>query len=569
MAYIKILPDLLVSQIAAGEVVERPASALKELLENSLDSGATEISVHLHEGGTKLIRVVDNGSGINRTDLQLALTRHATSKISTLEELHGVKSLGFRGEALASIAAISRLELVSRTSEQAHGWKIDSWDGEPLPSAGGFGTTVEVADIYFNTPARRKFLKSPATEYSHCAEVFKRIALSAPEIAFTLQHNGKTQWQLKASNLTGRIGDILGEKFEKSAFPLEEDSSGLAIRGMAAKPTYSSSAREDQYFFVNGRFVRDKLLSHAVRQAYQDVLHHQMHPAFALFLSIAPGEIDVNVHPAKTEIRFRESRPVHQFVFHALDKALSPPASVPAAAPVSIGRNFIPVQHKMDWGVAQPTSFYEKLVENRVAPITPESGEEFPLGFAIGQLSGIYILAQNSQGLVVVDMHAAHERIVYEKLKTAMETHAVAMQPLLIPATFACTALESEAAQDNHALLSGVGFDISPHSPTTLIVRAIPALLKGADAATLARAVLHDIAEFGATGSITAQRDELLATMACHGAVRARRMLALPEMNALLREMEETERSGQCNHGRPTWFQLPLSDLDKMFMRGK
>lgn len=560
------------SQIAAGEVVERPASALKELLENSIDSGATEIAVHLHEGGTKLIRIVDNGSGIDRDELQLALTRHATSKIATLEELHGVQSLGFRGEALASIAAISRLTLTSRTKDQDHGWKIDSWDGEAQPSAGGPGTTIEVADIYFNTPARRKFLKSGSTEYSHCHEVFKRIALSAPGIAFTLQHNGKTQRQLKASSPEGRIADIMGGAFAEAAFLLEEAAAGLTLRGMAAKPTHASSAREDQYFFVNGRFVRDKLLSHAVKQAYRDVLHHQMHPAFALFLSIAPGEVDVNVHPAKTEIRFRESHAVHQFVFHALDKGLSPPAAIPAApvfSPTRAEHPVIAVQRKMDWGVAQPSDFYQKLIEQPTPLPERESKAEFPLGFALGQLSGIYILAQNREGLVVVDMHAAHERIVYEKLKSAMNARQVAMQPLLIPATFVSTPPESETAQANQHLLLEIGFDIAPLSPTTLVVRAIPALLKGADATALAHAVLHDIGEFGATRSITAKRDELLATMACHGAVRANRMLTLAEMNALLREMEETERSGQCNHGRPTWFQMPLSDLDKMFMRGK
>ena len=566
MASIKILPDLLVSQIAAGEVVERPASALKELLENSLDSGATEISVHLLNGGTKLIRVVDNGSGIDRDELKLALTRHATSKIATLEELHRVTSLGFRGEALASIAAVSRLQLVSRSKDAGHGWKVGSDNLEPVPASGGFGTSIEVADIYFNTPARRKFLKSDATEYAHCAETFKRIALSAPDVAFSLQHNGKTQWQLKASTPEERIAAILGEAFANAAFIVDEGASGLAIRGMAAKPAYSSSSREDQYFFVNGRFVRDKLLSHALKQAYQDVLHHQMHPAFALFLSISPEEIDVNVHPAKTEIRFRESRAVHQFVFHAIDKGLSPPSAAPTSPPLRAeNRPPQPFQQHMDLGMAQSADFYGKLFEK-----PEEHGEataEFPLGFALGQLSGIYILAQNSSGLIVVDMHAAHERIVYEKLKS-IATH-FAMQPLLIPATFAATSLEIETAQNHQELLNELGFDIAPFSPTVLVVRAIPALLKNADAAELSRAVLHEIGEYGATRVATERRNELLATMACHGAVRAKRMLAVPEMNALLREMEETERSGQCNHGRPTWFQLTLSDLDKLFMRGK
>jgi len=563
MASIKILPDLLVSQIAAGEVVDRPASALKELLENSLDSGATEISVHLLNGGTKLIRVVDNGSGIRRDELQLALTRHATSKIATLEELHRVTSLGFRGEALASIAAVSRLQLVSRCKGMDHGWKTGMDSREPVPASGGFGTSIDVADIYFNTPARRKFLKSDATEYAHCAETFKRIALSSPDIAFTLQHNGKTQWQLKASTLEERIAAILGESFAKAAFLVDEGASGLSIRGMAAKPAHASSSREDQYFFVNGRFVRDKLLSHALKQAYQDVLHHQRHPAFALFLSISPEEIDVNVHPAKTEIRFRESRAVHQFVFHAIDKGLSPSSAVPVSMPLRVENR--PFQRNMELGMAPSADFYGKLFEKPAEPEAPAA--EFPLGFALGQLSGIYILAQNSSGLVVVDMHAAHERIVYEKLKSSAAHFA--MQPLLIPATFAATPLEIETAHNHQALLNELGFDIAPFSPTTLVVRAIPALLKNADAAELSRAVLHEIGEYGAARVATERRNELLATMACHGAVRAKRMLAAPEMNALLREMEETERSGQCNHGRPTWFQLTLSDLDKLFMRGK
>jgi DNA mismatch repair protein MutL len=551
-----------VSQIAAGEVVERPASALKELLENSIDAGATDISVQLSGGGTKLIRVADNGSGIEREDLTLAITRHATSKINTLEELGRVKSLGFRGEALASIAAVSRLVLSSRRTNQDHGWKIDG-GGEIQPAAAGFGTTVDVLDLYYNTPARRKFLKSDATEYAHCAEVFKRIALSSPGISLTLQHNGKLQWQLKPASLEKRIADLLGENFSNAAFAIDETSSTLSIKGMALKPSHASSTREDQYFFVNGRFVRDKLLNHALRQAYQDVLHNQMHPAFVLFLSVPPEDIDVNVHPAKTEIRFRESRAVHQFVYHALDKGLSPPAASSHENRPAMP-NFQPAfQQKMAFGVEQP--FYEKLFS---APSPQEEAvADFPLGFAIGQLSGIYILAQNSAGLIVVDMHAAHERVVYEKLKAAASS--LAMQPLLIPATFSASPLEIETAQSSQESLSDLGFDLSAISPSMLAVRAIPALLKDADPAELSRAVLSDIGEYGTSRAVTEKRNELLATMACHGAVRAKRMLTLHEMNALLREMEETERSDQCNHGRPTWFQLTLPELDKLFMRGK
>ncbi|HQT26813.1 MAG TPA: DNA mismatch repair endonuclease MutL, partial [Burkholderiales bacterium] len=420
--------------------------------------------------------------------------------------------------------------------------------------------TIAVSDLFFNTPARRKFLKSGATEFSHCLDVFRRIALSSPQVSFTLQHNGRTLHQLNAAALETRIADILGDEFGKSAFAVDEESSGLVLKGMAAKPSFSSSSRENQYFFVNGRFVRDKLLAHALKQAYQDVLHHQLHPAFALFLSISPDAIDVNVHPAKTEIRFRDSRPVHQFVFHALDKGLSRPAAERSSREMPI----TPVQQRME--LTSAPSFYEKLLE-RPQEQEERKPSEFPLGFAIGQLSGIYILSQNSEGLVVVDMHAAHERVVYEKLKASAGKFS--MQPLLVPATFTATPLESEIAETHHDFLLELGFDISPLSPTTLIVRAIPALLKGADAAGLGRAVLQEIGEYGTARTLTDRRNELLATMACHGAVRAKRLLTLQEMDALLREMEETERSGQCNHGRPTWFQMTLSDLDKLFMRGK
>ncbi len=573
MGNIRILPDLLVSQIAAGEVVERPASALKELMENSIDSGATEVSVILREGGTKQIRVIDNGAGIDKEDLQLALVRHATSKIFSLDDLDSVKSLGFRGEALASIAAISRLELASRRKDSPHAWKI-SPDGEVIPSAGGLGTTVEVSDIYYNTPARRKFLKSAQTEYAQCAEVFRRIAISSPGIAFSLQHNGRMQWQLKASTVEGRIADLLGESFAAASFQVEDSSSGISIRGLAAKPSHSS--RDEQFFFVNGRYVRDKLLLHAVKQAYQDVLHHQMHPSFALFLTIDPSEIDVNVHPAKTEIRFRESRAVHQFVFHALDRRISaplsesPPSVAAMTAPLSsrLQMERMPVQNSMEFGIPQPADYYERISARPVEAPAPIR-QDPPLGFAIGQLSGIYILAQNSDGLIVVDMHAAHERVVYEKLKKAMDESSVPIQPLLIPATFSATPAECDALERFGHLLPEMGFEISPLSPSMLIVRAIPALLKGADAIRLARSVLNELETCGSDKSTESIRNEILATMACHGSVRANRMLSIPEMNALLRDMEETERSGQCNHGRPTWFQMPLGELDRMFMRGK
>ena len=609
MHAIKLLPDLLINQIAAGEVIERPAAALKELLENSIDAGSTDIYVQLEGGGIKLLRVRDNGKGIARDELKLALMRHATSKIATLNDLQRVSSMGFRGEALASMAAIAQLTLSSRSAQDTHGWKIEAIDGQfsdPVPASQPQGTSVELRELYFNTPARRKFLKSEATEYAWCEEAFKRIALSRPEVAFSLQHNGKTIWQLPAAQgeqaALKRVAALMGEEFGHAAVPVSRSAANLTLHGLAALPAYSRSSRDAQYFFVNGRFIRDKVASHALRQAYQDILHHQRHPAFVLFLTMPPEQVDVNVHPAKSEVRFRESQGIHQFIFHTLQQALAVPASGQEthAPPSPQLAPYIATQQTMRLGLAEREASYrlweaqtnnnagwveplgnvqDKLrdihrpstAENdgyRYAPpILQES--EHPLGFAIGQLSGVYILAQNTQGLIVVDMHAAHERIVYEKLKAALDNERIATQPLLIPVSFYAEPLDVATVEAEQDALQKLGFDIAPLSPTTLAIRAMPVMLKQTEAEAAAHDVIDELREFGASRALTERRNELLATLACHGAVRANRILSVTEMNALLREMEQTERSGQCNHGRPTWYQVTLSELDAMFMRGK
>jgi len=617
MPAIQLLPDLLINQIAAGEVIERPAAALKELLENSLDADASDIAVQLEGGGIKLLRVRDNGKGIAKHELRLALMRHATSKIASLDDLQRVASMGFRGEALASIAAVAQLTLTSRaimsgaSAPDTHAWKIEAADGrlgEPAPASHARGTTVEIRELYFNTPARRKFLKSEATEFAWCEEAFKRIALSRPDVAFSLQHNGRTVWQLSATPLpqageglgvraaaTKRVAALLGEEFGQAAVPVSRSAANLSLQGLAALPAYSRTSRDAQYFFVNGRFVRDKVASHALRQAYQDILHHQRHPAFVLFLELPPELVDVNVHPAKSEVRFRESQGIHQFIFHTLQQALAVPASgQDARTPASQQpASFIPTQQNIGLGIAQSgvayqvwEAFSEKpnpsqppLVRGGVV-IPPDKGglrgvglpisqDEFPLGFALAQLSGIYILAQNARGLIVVDMHAAHERIVYERLKASLDAEQIATQPLLIPVSFHADTLDVATAEAEQDALKTLGFDIAPLSPNTLAVRAMPVLLKQSEAEAAARDVLDELREFGASRVLTERRNELLATLACHGAVRANRILSVTEMNALLREMEQTERSGQCNHGRPTWFQITLTELDAMFMRGK
>jgi DNA mismatch repair protein MutL len=597
MSAIQLLPDLLINQIAAGEVIERPASALKELMENSLDAGATEIAVQLESGGIKLLRVRDNGSGIPREELALALRRHATSKISSLDDLQRVASMGFRGEALASMAAVAQLSLTSRRTGAEHAWKVEAIDGSlsaAAPAAHAQGSSVELRELYFNTPARRKFLKSESTEFAYCEEAFKRIALSRPDVAFSLQHNGRNIWQLSAHRGSDaaekRIAAILGEEFGEAAVAVEKHAAGLSLHGMAALPAYSRATRDAQYFFVNGRFVRDKVASHALRQAYQDILHNQRHPAYVLFLSMPPEQVDVNVHPAKSEVRFRESQAVHQFIFHTLQGALSdplvsmgqepaPPALQGAAQSSSSAnwgsQRYSPQQQSTPlYAANQPTALYDALYGKRDA--NAEGTEDTavntgmpPLGFALAQLSGIYILAQNQQGLVVVDMHAAHERIVYEKLKAALDQRQIPTQQLLVPASFAANTLETTTAEEEQEALAQLGFAIAPLSPTMLAVRAMPAMLKQAHAEAAAREVLQELHEYGASRALTERRNELLATLACHSAVRANQRLTVPEMNSILREMEQTERADQCNHGRPTWFQISLAELDAMFMRGK
>jgi DNA mismatch repair protein MutL len=586
MSKIRPLPDLLISQIAAGEVVERPAAALKELVENSLDAGAGEIRVDLEEGGVRLIRVADDGQGIAAADLGHALARHATSKIASLADLEAVASMGFRGEALASIAAVARLALTSRETGGGHAWRITAADGRvgaPEPAALGRGTVVEVRDLFFNTPARRKFLKTVATEYGHCEEALRRAALARPAVAFELRHNGRVAWRLPRQGAGERAVALLGEEFEAAARTIDEAAGGLRLTGLAGLPAYSRAGRDAQYLFVNGRYVRDKLLGHAVREAYRDILHYDRHPAYVLYFELPPGQVDVNVHPAKTEVRFRQGQAVHQFVFHVLERALGRVAPsrlegedsvalldvTPAPAPTLPPQGGWS-QHVMPLRAAEPRSYYAMVAEALAEPAQAAGSEAMPaLGYAIGQVGGIYILAENDHGLLVVDMHAAHERILYEGLKAALAEGRLAAQPLLIPLVFQASALEMATATEHAAMLAQMSFEISAASPTHLAVRAVPAMLAGADAERLAREVLQDIHAFGASQALTARRDEMLATLACHGAVRAHRRLTLPEMNALLRDMERTERADQCNHGRPTWFQLTLADLDRMFMRGK
>ncbi|UCV20915.1 DNA mismatch repair endonuclease MutL [Ferribacterium limneticum] len=608
MPTIARLPDLLISQIAAGEVVERPASVLKELLENSLDAGSKAIQVHLEEGGVKLIRITDDGCGIAKDELALALTRHATSKISSLDDLERVGTLGFRGEALASVASVARLSITSRERGAAHAWKLKGEpDAEPEPAALMAGTVVEMRDLYFNTPARRKFLKSESTEFAHCADAVRRLALTRPDVAISLTHNGRNLFQLAPADAPRRIADILGDDFLGAARAVDAGAGPLSIVGFAIDPTRATDAKDGQYVFVNGRFVRDKIISHALREAYRDVLHGSRQPAVCLFVNIDPALVDVNVHPAKTEVRFRDSRAMHQFVFHAIQRTLAAPVQA-EAAPALVERetstvnpenrpNFEyapPLRHQGSLGVAEPAAAAYLAFARAAQQVTPSSASpattfQFqpnfpvdrgidspppdsagpPLGYALAQLHGIYILAQNARGLILIDMHAAHERILYEKLKNAFDNRQIATQALLIPAVFSADPLDIAAVEEHAEALADLGFQIAPLGPNQLGVRAVPALLQSGDPAALAKSLIAELREHGITQLATARRNELLATMACHGAVRARRLLTVPEMNALLRQMEETERAGQCNHGRPTWTELSLNDLDKLFLRGQ
>lgn len=607
MTNIISLPDLLISQIAAGEVVERPAAALKELLENSLDAGATDVRVVLEDGGLQSVLVVDNGRGIAPDELHLALARHATSKIASLEELESVASFGFRGEALASMAAVAKLRLASRNITAEHAYEINAEGGKlsaVSPCALNEGTRIELRDLFYNTPARRKFLKSASTEYAHCDTTFTRIALARSDVAFSLTHNGRTLKQLRAASPAERMLSLMGEDFAQAAQTIDVKAGSLGLSGLVALPAYIRGSRDMQYLYVNGRFVRDKLLNHALRQAWQDVLHHDKNPAYCLFLEVDYAAVDVNVHPTKTEVRFRESRAIHQFVYHAVQQALSQSAQTHLAVPAQLHNPFNPLApfaaHSATHGVMgshqslglaskpsytppQQTQF-NHWVEQHVPAYNnnnastqhiPESQptvpayDEHPLGYALAQVHGVYILAQNQAGLVVVDMHAAHERILYERLKADYDQQAITVQSLLIPISFDADALSIATATEHADSLHQLGFHITPLSPTRLAVRSIPQLLQYSDPVQLARDILHDLSERGQSRSIEEYRNQTLSTLACHGAVRARRQLSFDEMNALLRDMESTERANQCNHGRPTWFQFGLQELDKLFMRGR
>ena len=586
MGIIKALPDLLISQIAAGEVVERPASVLKELLENSLDAGATKVDVQLDEGCVRLMRVSDDGAGIAPEDLPPALARHATSKIASLDDLERVASFGFRGEALASIASVARVTLTSRHGSQPHAFRLRGDAGEIEPAALAAGTVVEVADLYFSTPARRKFLKTDATEYAHCDEVLRRMALARPDVAFSISHNGSAKRRLASADFPQRAREILGEDFFPQARPLDESAGPLRLSGLAALPAYSRAGRDEQYFFVNGRFVRDKLLAHAARQAWADILHGARHPAYVLFLELDPAGVDVNVHPAKTEVRFREPQAIHRFVFHALERVLAAPlaAAVPAAAAREAYVPF-PAARQAGLGVAEPASraYFDFVAagfsrapggaEVHVglpAQAPDPADDEVPrLGFAIAQLHGIYVLAQNAAGLVLVDMHAAHERILYEKLKSALDAGPPPTQALLVPLVLNASEAELATVEEQQDALAALGIEAAAAGPREIAVRRLPALLGGGNVAELVRSLLRELAEHPGSRVVETRRNELLATMACHGAVRAHRPLTLPEMNALLRQMEETERADQCNHGRPTWVQLSMAELDRLFMRGR
>jgi len=631
-ARIELLSPRLANQIAAGEVVERPASVIKELLENSLDSGARRIDVEVEQGGVKLLRVRDDGSGIAADDLPLALARHATSKIRDLEDLERVMSLGFRGEALASISSVARLTLTSRTRDAEQAWQVET-EGRDMaprvqPAAHPVGTSVEVRDLFFNTPARRKFLKTEKTEFDHLQEVIRRLALARFDVGFHLRHNGKSILSLHEAHddtaRARRVAAICGPGFLEQALPIEIERNGLHLWGWVGLPTFSRSQADLQYFFVNGRAVRDKLVAHAVRQAYRDVLFNGRHPTFVLFLEVDPTGVDVNVHPTKHEVRFRDGRMVHDFLYGTLHRALAdvrpedqlaaPAATSEIIRPSGIQAGEFGPQGEMrlaanllEQPVAEPgmrpmagsgaagsgggyqyqytprptqavpaaeaqsvyREFFAPLNDATPAALPEGQGDIPPLGYALAQLKGIYILAENAVGLVLVDMHAAHERIMYERLKVAMASEGLSGQPLLVPESLALSQREADCAEEHAEWFQRLGFELQRLGPESLAIRQIPALLKQAEANRLVQDVLADLMEYGTSDRIQAHLNELLGTMACHGAIRANRRLAVAEMNGLLRDMENTERSGQCNHGRPTWTQLGLDDLDKLFLRGR
>jgi len=582
---IRELPDELVSQIAAGEVVERPASVVRELVDNALDAGAREVGVRLVGGGIRAVLVEDDGSGIPAAELGLALRRHATSKIASLEELENVATMGFRGEALAAIASVAEVAIASRTPDAAHALRLEARSGELVPAARAPGTSVEVRELFFGTPARRKFLKTEATELAHCVEAVRRHALVRPDVSFTIWHDGKLVQQWRRGGPDQRLRELLGEEFMAASRAVALDLGVLRIHGRAGLPEAARSRTDLQYVYVNGRHVRDKLIGHGVRSAYEDVLHGGRQPAYALFIEIAPDRVDVNVHPTKVEVRFRDSREVHQAVRRAVDAALAvsragePGAALPAAGGGSAGLRPLPRHDagtQASLGLAQAATLYAQEpppawaapAQVAATPAAP-TADAWPLGRALAQLAGIYILAENVHGLVVVDMHAAHERIVYERLKASLGTAAIESQPLLVPATFAATPQEIATAEQHAATLQTLGLDVAPLAAGTLAVRARPAALAGGDVVELARSVLAELASYDASSVIQRAQHEILSTMACHGAVRANRRLTLDEMNALLRDMEATDRADQCNHGRPTWRQVSVKELDALFWRGR
>ena len=616
---IRQLPDILINQIAAGEVVERPASVVKELVENALDAGATRVDIDLEEGGVRLIRIRDDGGGIAPEELPLAVSRHATSKIASLDDLEAVATLGFRGEALPSIASVSRFTLASRRRSDEHGSALQIEGGklgEVTPRAHAPGTTVEVRELFYNVPARRKFLRAERTELGHIEEWLRSLALARPDVELRVSHNGKPSRRYKPGDLysDARLGETLGEDFAHQAMRVDHSGAGLRLHGWIAQPHYSRASTDQQYLYVNGRSVRDRSVAHAVKMAYGDVLFHGRQPAYVLFLELDPTRVDVNVHPAKHEVRFRDSRLIHDFVYRTLKEALAETragmtavgagsegvaeTAAPAHAGAAAGAGYAlagggggggmgqsawrPQQSPLGLRVADAPSAYAALYARPAGdaalpampseqglPVTAADSGVPPLGYAVAQLHGIYILAENAEGLIVVDMHAAHERIGYERLKNAHDASGLHAQPLLVPITLAVGERDADTAEREADTLIALGFEITRSGPGSLHVRSIPALLANAEPEGLLRDVLTDLREHGQSRRIASARDELLSTMACHGAVRANRQLTLEEMNALLRDMERTERSDQCNHGRPTWRQLTMKDLDGLFWRGR
>ncbi|MFV8833492.1 DNA mismatch repair endonuclease MutL [Aquisalimonas sp.] len=617
---IKPLPEQLINQIAAGEVVERPASVVKELMENSLDAGADRIDVDLETGGKRLIRIRDNGRGIPRTQLALALSRHATSKIGSLDELEHVGSLGFRGEALPSIASVSRLRLTSRVSADEHAWQVET-DGdevppEPAPAAHPAGTTVEVRDLFFNTPGRRKFLKADRTEFGHIQELIRRLALARFDVSIHVRHNDKPGLQVAAARSQDaaeeRLARLLGREFVEQSLRIDVEAAGLVLRGWVALPTFSRTTADLQYLVVNGRVVRDRLASHAIRRAYQDVLYKDRYPAYVLYMDVDPGQVDVNVHPAKHEVRFRDGRLIYDFLFRHLRQALESVrpettggAAAPGAQPPSPSSDQMlsrggaavvqpstssaspPRQDGFGFGVREAQALYGDVgppgaeatgqpgAAGAVPPAPAESADDGPdaqgppLGYALAQIHGVFILAQNAEGVVLVDMHAAHERIVYERMKQQLAAQGVSAQPLLVPVSVAVAPAEADLAEQHHDAFARLGFELDRAGPETVLVRQVPALLRNADAGALVADVLADLRGCEDASRLEARLNHVLGTMACHGSVRANRQLTRAEMNALLRDMESTPNSGQCNHGRPTWTRLAMADLDRLFLRGQ